>query len=211
MSWTLHELELEQVALWPSSAKWLLLGLVSALLCLSGGYFYLNEHWVQWQQALQQEAELKRTFHHKAQLAASLPAYQQQLLELEQQVASAMQQLPNQRQAATLLKDLSTLAKTHGLVLSGFQWQAERPLALATELPLQLHLQGDYHQLGQFAAEVSALPRVVVIDSLEIRRATIKPAVADSGVEFNPAHERLNMSVLATAYVYANREEGGSP
>ncbi|MGO4999487.1 type 4a pilus biogenesis protein PilO [Oceanisphaera sp. W20_SRM_FM3] len=220
MSWQLNELELDQIAVWPSGAKFLLLALVALLLCLSGSYFFLAEPWGQWQQMRAQEAELKRTFIHKTQAAAHLSTYQHQLARLEQQVTRAQQQLPQQRQAANLLNELSALADENGLVLAGFQWQAERTRAEARELPLQLNLQGDYHQLGHFVAQVSALPRLVVIERLDIRRLNAwqdpsghnkatRPRSFNGPAESTAAE--LTMSLLATAYVYPAEERSLEP
>ena len=216
MSWSFQELELEHIALWPAGAKLLLLALVLGLLCLTGGYFFIGEHWMQWQQGRQQEAELKLTFNHKTQLAASLPSYQQQVGLQQLQLAIALEQLPNQRQAAQLLGDLSRMAEFNGLNLTGFKWLAERPLVQATELPLQLTLEGDYHQLGQFMAHMLELPRLVIIDGLELRRSPIKSATANNKAvlnsrgQFKQQDEPLNISLSATAYVYL-QQDGGRP
>ncbi|MBU3825245.1 MAG: type 4a pilus biogenesis protein PilO [Candidatus Oceanisphaera merdipullorum] len=220
MGWKLSELELDQIAVWPAGAKFLFLALVTLLLCLSGSYFFLADPWGLWQQMRAQETELKRTFMHKKQAAAQLPTYQHQLARLEQQVASAQQQLPHQRQAANLLTELSALADKNGLVLTGFQWQAERTRADARELPLQLNLRGDYHQLGHFVARVSALPRLVVIERLDIRRLEAEQGQtlynkAVSSRSFNapaePTAPQLTMSLLATAYVYSADERSVDP
>lgn len=235
MSWRVQELELEQIALWPLGAKLLLLVLVSGLLWLSGGYFFIAEPWDLWRQGLQQEAELKLTFKHKAMLAASLVDYQQQVAAQERQVSIALTQLPKLRHGAQLLGELSGLARQHGLQLTGFKWQAERPLIPATELPLQLTLVGDYHHLGQFVAQVSNLPRLVIIHGFELRRsapanehsaAVVSKAVVDKALVDKTAVDNtvpdntvlnktvldkearpLQMSVAASAYLLADDEE----
>ena len=201
MSWRLQELELSQVALWPRSAQLLLLGFVCGLVCIAGGYFFLSQPWAQWQDARHQAQTLKLDFEHKAQLAAALPAYQQQALKQKQQLAALAQQLPSQRQAAPLLDDLTALASRNGLSVSGFQWQTERAQDQLTELPLLLNLRGDYHQLGLFVAQVAALPRIVVIERLEIRRAA-----APSAKEPAVSQPALLISLMATAYVYHSAE-----
>lgn len=201
MSWNVQELELTELAVWPTAAKLLLLAVVAALLMLSGSYFFIVEPWRHWQQAREQEAQLKRTFIHKRQLTANVPLYQQQLAQLEQQLSLSRQQLPELRQAADLLNELSALAQANGLLLVSVQWQAERTLKETIQLPLQLHLQGDYHQLGQFVGQVSALPRLVMIERLEIHSAPA--AVSNDGTQKNKPERRLNMTLVAAAFMYS--------
>lgn len=204
MSWNVQELELAELAVWPAAAKLQLLAVVAALLILSGSYFLLVEPWRLWQQTKEQEVQLERAFIHKRQLTANLPLYQQQLAQLNQQLNTSRQQLPELRQAAELLNELSALAEANGLLLNSVQWQAERALEQTTQLPLQLHLQGDYHQLGQFVGQISALPRLVVIERLEIHVAPA--ALPDNRSLTAPPEQRLNMTLLAAAFIYPAHE-----
>lgn len=200
MSRTWHELELEHVEQWPATAKVTLFALLSGVLCLAGGYFFLADSWNQWQLSQQQELELKRSFTQKAQMAASLPAYQHQVEQLQQQLHTVLQQLPNQRDAARVLNDISDLAERNNLSLGGFQWEAEQELAFATELPIRIRVQGRYHQLGHFIAQVSALPRIVIIDSVELTRP-----------DTHPPPQWLNMELLAKTYAYRAGEVSTEP
>lgn len=236
MSWRIQELELEQIALWPRSAKLLLFACSVALLAIVGSYFFIAEHWRLWQQGRAEEVQLKRTFEHKAGLAARWPTYQQQLTGHEQALAIMQQQIPEQRDTAPLLSMFSALAQDNGLRLTDFQWQAERPRAQARELPLQLTLEGGYHQLGLFVAQVSALPRLVVIDNFMLTRANahsnsqsplssqpvaylppaleLKPELKLEPKlkhELNQAEPLLIMRLTALAYVYQPAEIKGKP
>lgn len=199
MSWSLQELELAEVAIWPAAAKWLLLIVAALMLGLSGSYFFIAEPWRLWQQAKQQEVALVRTLIHKQQLAASLPVYQQQQAQLDQQLALVNLQLPEQRQAANLLKELSVLAQRNKLRLVSFQWQAERIFDPVIQLPLQLNVQGSYHQLGEFVAQISALSRLVVIENLEIH---LPPAISSQESADAQTDMLLNVNLLAVAFVY---------
>ncbi|WP_417614140.1 type 4a pilus biogenesis protein PilO [Oceanisphaera sp.] len=200
MNWSLHELDLELVEQWPATARIMLFVLLSGVLCLAGGYVFLADHWTQWQQSRQQEIELKRIFIQKSQMAASLPAYQHQVEQLQEQLQTGLQQLPSQRDAARVLKDLSELAERNGLSLGGFQWEAEQQLDLATELPLRIKARGQYHQLGHFIAQVSALPRIVIIDGIELTRP-------DTPI----SAEGLHMTLLAKTYAYRAGEASTTP
>ncbi|GGB50929.1 pilus biosynthesis protein PilO [Oceanisphaera marina] len=195
MSWSFHELEFEQVEQWPAAAKSILFVLVSGILCLAGGYVFLVDDWSRWQQSQQQEGELKRTLMQKARMAANLPAYHYQTEQLHQQLQTLLTHLPSKRETARILNDISALAERNQLKLAGFQWQTEQPLAFATELPMRIQAQGTYHQLGHFIAQLSALPDIVIIDSVEL---ALPDTLATS--------QGLNMELLAKTYVYQTEE-----
>lgn len=193
MSWSLHELELEHIEQWPTTAKALLLVLLSAILCMVGGYFFISDTWGEWQKSQQQEQDLTRIFTQKAHLAASLPAYQQQNIQLQQQLNDIQQQLPSQRDTPQVLHSLSRMAQRSAVELKGVEWQAERPLDVATALPLLLQVEGNYHQLGHFVAQVSALSRIIVIEHLEITRSKHR-------------QDLLSMQLLANTYIHQQSE-----
>lgn len=200
MSWSFHELEFEQVEQWPVVAKTVLFVLVAGVLSLVGGYLFLVDSWSQWQQSQQQEGELKRILMQKARMAANLPAYQHQTEQLHQQLQTLLKQLPSKRETAQLLNNISALAERNQLKLAGIQWQTEQQLTFATELPMRIQAQGTYHQLGHFIAQVSALPRIVIIDSVEL---ALPDTLATS--------QWLNMELLAKTYVYQAEEVSTAP
>lgn len=200
MSWSFHELEFEQVEQWPVAAKTMLFALVAGIVCLVGGYLFLADDWARWQQSQQQEEELKRILMQKARMAANLPGEQHHTEQLHQQLQTLLTQLPSKRETARILNDISVLAEHNQLKLAGFQWQAEQQLAFASELPMRIQVQGSYHQLGHFIAQISALPRMVIIDSVEL-------ALPDTLV----ASPWLNMELLAKTYVYQAEEVSTAP
>lgn len=210
MDWSFSELELDQVEQWPATAKIILFVLLSGTLCLAGGYFFVADHWAQWQQDKRQETELKRIFVQKSQMAASLPAYQQQIDQLLKQQNALLQQLPGKRGAAKVLHDISQLAERNDIKIASVRWEKEQPLQMTnetaatkltpTKLSLRINTQGQYHQLGQFIAHLSALPRIVVIDSLELSRPNT-----------NVFSQQLSMELLANTYTYPVGEAVTTP
>ena len=58
-----------------------------------------------------------------------------------------------------------------------------------TELPMRIELVGTYDQLGQFAASIAALPRIVVLGSFNINKG-------------KDSQDMLQMSVQAKTYRY---------
>ena len=62
--------------------------------------------------------------------------------------------------------------------------------------PINIRLTGDFHQFGQFASSVAALPRIVTLHDI-----SIQPVGSDSS--------ELRMEVVAKTYRYLDEDEGG--
>lgn len=111
-------------------------------------------------------------------------------------------QLPGATEVPGLLAAVSRAASAAGLAVGHVELGDERPLRLVPpptegaaggqtasylEVPLQIQVLGGYHQIGAFAAAVTALPRLVVLGDFELRPAEDDPA-------------RLALTVAAATY-----------
>ncbi|PSJ46549.1 pilus assembly protein PilP [Zobellella endophytica] len=192
MNWQqVNELDFDNIGQWPKSAKLVAIALVCAVLAGAIGYFFIKDSLARLDRTRAQELQLKAAFEEKARQASALGAYQQQLEDLQTQLEAQLRKLPNSLEIAGLLDDISFVATDNGLRLERINWEAERPSEFSTELPMRIIVSGNYHQLGQFVADVAALPRIVIIDSFNLSRS--------SG-------EQLNMSMLAKTYKYNEQE-----
>ncbi|OIN12284.1 type 4a pilus biogenesis protein PilO [Oceanisphaera psychrotolerans] len=188
MNWQqLNELDFENIGQWPRAAKAIAIALVCATLAGAVVYFLITDSLARLDQSKAQEAQLKNTFEEKARQAGGLPGSKLQLSELQAELNAQLRKLPNTLEIAGLLDDISFMATDNGLRLERINWEAEKPSEFSTELPMRIIVSGDYHQLGNFVADVAALPRIVIIDNFSLSRA---------------GDNQLNMSMLAKTYKY---------
>ena len=169
------------------------------LLAAAGGYYYfvwdsLHPDLVA---ARAQETELLATLTEKAGKAANLQAYKDQLAEMEKSFGAMLRQLPNKTEVPNLLVDISQTGLASGLQEKLFQPQAEQRKDFYAELPISIRLTGGYHQMGNFAAGVAALPRIVTLHDIEI-----VPVNKESGNASD-----LVLNVTAKTYRYLDEEE----
>ena len=168
----LNELDFEDIGSWPLPVKVFFVAVVAVLIAV-GGYYYLSADSIQALDVAQQkEIQLKQQFEQKAVLASNLDAYKSQMVELEGLLQAQLKQLPNKNEVAGLLDDISFIAMDNGLKLLRINWEPEIPHEFSTELPMRIEVSGDYHQLGKFSADVAALPRIVILDSFTVVRAS---------------------------------------
>jgi type IV pilus assembly protein PilO len=183
---------------WPLAVR---MGTVIMLFMLvaAGGYYFFvwkSQH-PELVEARAKETELLNTLEGKARKAANLQAYKDQLAEMEKSFGAMLRQLPNKTEVPNLLVDVSQTGLASGLEEKLFQPLGENRKDFYAELPIAIRLTGGYHQMGNFAAGVAALPRIVTLHDIEI-----VPATQGSG---GPGDLVLN--VTAKTYRYLDEDE----
>jgi type IV pilus assembly protein PilO len=101
--------------------------------------------------------------------ARQLPEFRKEVAELQARLESLKPILPEEKDAADLLRRVNTLAVQSNLTIRGFRPQAIATRTLHAEWPIALELEGSYHNLGAFLDRVSKFPRIINVGGLEIR------------------------------------------
>jgi type IV pilus assembly protein PilO len=182
---------------WPMGVRLGTALLLFALVAAGGYYFFV------WKslhplllEARAKETELIGTLESKARKAANLQAYKDQLVEIEKSFGTMLRQLPNKTEVPNLLVDISQTGLAAGLEEKLFQPQGEGRKDFYAELPISIRLTGDYHQMGNFASGIAALPRIVTLHDIEI-------TPADKSL----THGGLTLNVTAKTYRYLDEDE----
>jgi len=150
-------------------------------------------------EARAKETELWGTLESKARKAANLQAYKDQLAEMEKSFGAMLRQLPNKTEVPNLLVDISQTGLAAGLEEKLFQPQGENRKDFYAELPITIRLTGNYHEMGNFASGIAALPRIVTLHDVEIVPAGRDARDAGPG--------GLTLNVTAKTYRYLDEEE----
>lgn len=140
------------------------------------------------------EAKLKESFIEKKKQAVNLDEYKNQLKEITIASDALLKQLPNRSEMDKLLIDINQAAVSRGLTIDLFKPGSEKLTEYYAELPIAIRVTGTYENLGNFAADVSNLSRVVLFD--EIKLAEIKNN-----------KDNISMDVRAKTFRYLDQEE----
>lgn len=137
---------------------------------LVGGYYYFY--------ATQANADLDV---RRAELAAirgridkgmetarKLPEFRAQVGDLEGKLENLKAILPEEKDVAELLRRLQTLASQSNLTIKHFRPRAIAMKELHAEWPIELEVEGAYHNVGQFLDRVSKLPRIINVGAMEL-------------------------------------------
>lgn len=178
---------------WPMLIK--LLALFGVLLGLIGaGYVGLwQDQWNTWTEAQKKEEDLKNSWLDKKKQAVNLDSYEQEKKDIEISFGALLKQLPNKSEMDALLTDINQAGLGRGLQFEDFKpAAAENFTEFYAELPVTLKITGNYHDIGAFASDIAALPRIVTLNDIAI-------SATASGV--------LNMDATAKTYRYLDPDE----
>ena len=180
--------DLKKIGSAPASVKAIVILLTCLIAIGVGLYFDTNEQLKVLETSEKKEQALRKTFDKKQSKAANLEAYSQQLEEMKKSFGALLRQLPNKTEIESLLTDISQTGIASGLEIEYFKPEGLSPKEFYAEFPIKLRVTGRYHEFGKFVSGVAALPRIVTMRNIRIKKVD-----KDSGV-------RLEMEVTAVTY-----------
>lgn len=137
----------------------------------AGAYYYFLDMPAQARLATQRTelAGVQTRIDRGLATARQLPEFQARVAELKRQVDSLRPILPEEKDAAELLRRVNTLARESNLTIRSFKPQAITTRELHAEWPISLELEGTYHNLGMFLDRVSKVERIINVGGLAIQ------------------------------------------
>jgi type IV pilus assembly protein PilO len=109
----------------------------------------------------------------KKQRAANRPKLQTELKQLEIRLKEAVEQLPNKKEVAELLRSISTKAQESGLQIVIFRPRAENYQDFYAEIPVDITVKGSFQNAVNFFDDVGRLNRLINIDNIGFKNPTI--------------------------------------
>ena len=117
-----------------------------------------------------EETKLKQDYLNKKRQAVNLDLHRQQLREIDTQFGALLRQLPNKSQMDALLVDINQAGLGRGLQFELFKpAPQENAREFYAELPIQVKVAGNYHDMGAFASDVGQLSRIVTLNDVNIQ------------------------------------------
>lgn len=164
----LKNININDLGSWPVAIKIGAIGVIGLVILFVGYFAFIDGEWTIFKEAQRKEEELKETFLNKKAMAINLPAYKQQMEEMQQTFGSMLRQLPNSTEVPDLLVDITQAGLGRGLEFVLFKPEKETRRDFYAELPISVEVRGSYHELAQFVSDVAALPRIVTFGDITI-------------------------------------------
>jgi type IV pilus assembly protein PilO len=189
----LRTIDYKQPGNWPWPIKAAALFILFVVIQAAAYFFLWEPQIAQVEKGRADVAKQKDTFLEKKKLAVNLDAYKQQRAEIEQAFGALLKQLPNKSEMDALLIDINQAGLGRGLAFELFKpATSENFTEFYAELPVNIKVTGNYHDLGAFASDVAKMPRIVLLTDLKLDP---------------PKDGVLGMEAVAKTYRYLDEEE----
>lgn len=166
-------------------------GVLLAVLAL-GWFLYWDAQLEELSQGERREQELREAYKSKVQQAVNLDALRKQKEQVGEYVATLEKQLPSKAEMDALLSDINQAGLGRGLQFELFKPGQVVVKDYYAELPIDIKIAGNYHDVGAFTSDIANLPRIVTLNNLSL-------AAGKDGM--------LSMEAVAKTFRYLDKEE----
>jgi type IV pilus assembly protein PilO len=154
--------------LWPLAPRLLCAAGVMAAVLGLGYFFYWSDQFQEQDALAAQELKLRDDYKVKMAQAINLDALEAQQRQVNRYVERLEKQLPSKAEMAALLSDINQAGIGRGLQFELFKPGQVVVKDYYAELPIDIKVSGHYHDIGEFAADMAKMPRIVTLNNLAI-------------------------------------------
>jgi len=153
---------------WPTLPKAAAFAAVALLVVVVGWFLLLSDVQAGLDAERNREPALKQDYRGKLAQAVNLPELRKQKSQVEEYVNQLEKQLPGKAEMDALLSDINQAGLGRGL-----QFELFRPGQVVVkdyyaELPIDIKVTGNYHDIGAFAGDMANLPRIVTLNNMNL-------------------------------------------
>lgn len=187
----------------PRSQRFLSFGAAYLLILLLAFFTLISPDLDSISAAEAKNVELTAQKEEAQKRAANKPDYEAKLLELTLQLKKALRELPEDREIPGLLSEIDSLARKAGLEVRKFQPLPEVMNEYYAEVPVQIVMDGGYHEVGVFFDKVSKMNRIVSVTDIVLSDA--KPIGSETVLTVSG--KVVTYRFLSDAEIKKNKEE----
>jgi type IV pilus assembly protein PilO len=185
--------------LWPIVPRILMAIGVAVLAVLAGYFLSWQTQYEDLEKGAAAEQKLREEYTLKVGQAVNLDELKRQKEKVDQYVVQMEKQLPGKAEMAALLSDINNAGTGRGLSFELFKPSRVDVKEYYAEQPIELRVNGNYHDLGSFAGDLAGMARIVTLNniSLETRGRDGKELPAGT----------LQLNATAKTFRYLDPEE----
>jgi type IV pilus assembly protein PilO len=154
--------------LWPLAPRLLCAAGVMAAVLGLGYFFYWSGQFEEQETLAAQEQTLREAYKVKMAQAINLDVLEAQQQQVNRYVERLEKQLPSKAEMAALLSDINQAGLGRGLQFELFKPGQVVVRDYYAELPIDIKVSGSYHDIGEFAADMAKMPRIVTLNNLAL-------------------------------------------
>ncbi len=116
-----------------------------------------------------EQGSLEAERDEKRDIAENRDRWERGVERLNEELAKAIKELPNDREIPELLRRISSIGKKIGLEFLLFQPMPELKRDFYADVPVKLKIEGSYHEVATFFDRIGKLNRIVNIKNIALR------------------------------------------
>lgn len=186
---------LERLAKAPPAVRFGGLAALVVLLTAANFFFGIQPLEVQMERQLGEQRKLDLELAEKSEIAQNLNERRREMDVLEQRLAEALTELPENKDIEELLAQINDIGKKSGLEIARVEPGPETVGGgdFFARIPIKVVVSGNYHEIAMFLQEVSTMRRIVNVNNIKLDGAKVKNEKV-----------MLNSSFLATTFRFVS-------
>jgi type IV pilus assembly protein PilO len=133
-----------------------------------GWFLYWSGQTEELEKGAAEEQKLKDDYKAKIAQAINLDSLRKQKEQVGEYVATLEKQLPSKAEMDALLSDINQAGLGRGLQFELFKPGQVVVKDYYAELPIDIKVTGNYHDVGAFTSDIANLPRIVTLNNLTL-------------------------------------------
>ena len=154
--------------LWPLAPRMLCATAALISVLIVGWFFYWSPQFDDLSRGQQEEKALQDGYKVRIQQSINLDGLRKQKWQVAQYVSSLEKQLPSKAEMDALLSDINQAGLGRGLQFELFRPGQAVAKDYYAELPIEIKLTGNYHDIGAFVSDIAHLNRIVTLKNLNV-------------------------------------------
>ena len=143
-----------------------ILGIIILLIVLVLGQYLLLPAYEKLDAKDQEYTKLEQDLNEKKRVAQDPKVFEAKLESVKRDLEIKRAQLPDKKEIPQLLTTISSLGKESGLSFLLFRPKPEVPKEFYAEIPVEIKVEGGYHEVASFFSRVGNLDRIVNITNV---------------------------------------------
>ncbi|HCI75421.1 MULTISPECIES: type 4a pilus biogenesis protein PilO [unclassified Psychrobacter] len=163
-----ESLDSENYGSWPLPVKVTVIGLIITLIAALAWALPISSKIDEINAAESQQQTLLDSYREKESRARHLKAYQEQVVQMEAEFNTLLDQLPKDTRVSELVEGINMTGVGSNIRFQDISVEPEIENEFFIEQPIRIAALGEYHQFGSFISGLAALPRIITMHDFEV-------------------------------------------
>lgn len=163
-----ESLDSDNYGSWPVPVKVTVIGLIITFIAALAWALPISSKIDEINAAESQQRTLLESYREKESRARHLEAYQAQVIQMEAEFNTLLDQLPKDTRVSELVEGINMTGVGSNIRFQDISVEPEIENEFFIEQPIRIAALGEYHQFGSFISGLAALPRIITMHDFEV-------------------------------------------